>query len=203
MNDLFFKLDVNDQRPLDTRKSIEDDYSNTDNNAAEEYNSMKDDIYDVKGFRKEQWHNYPRQLDRLHKYLYENFNHDKRNLEPDDPSQYSDSERSPDNSNDKATNEIILDDNFDSNKPEDGADKAAAIMNPLIVLKIHLACLNKDLDFTRLPDRTPNFGDNELRQNDDDGNEYYNLNEENPRTNLVKVKREGSTRLEIADSARE
>lgn len=194
MNDLFFKIDMNNQRSLDTRELFQDDFSKPNDKAAEEYSSLKDDIYDVKGFRKEQWHNYPRQLDRLNKYFYEHFNPYKRNFEPDDPGEYSDMERNPEGLSD-ISNEIHLEDSFD--KPVYEADKAAAIMNPLIVLKIHLACLNKDVDFNRLSDRTSDLESNELRHND---NEDYNLSEENPRTNLVKVKREGKTRMEIADS---
>ncbi|XP_004928574.1 uncharacterized protein LOC101745341 [Bombyx mori] len=41
----------------------------------------KKENYNDEGFRQEQWHNYPRQLDRLHKYLYEHYNVDKRSLD--------------------------------------------------------------------------------------------------------------------------
>lgn len=200
LNDLFFKIDIDNQKPVDAHKLFQDDYLNTDNTADEEYNTPKDDIYDVKGFRKEQWHNYPRQLDRLNKYLYDNFNSDKRNLEPDDPGEYSDTEGSPESPNDITSNEIQLDDSYDSHPPVDEADKAAAIMNPLIVLKIHLACLNKDAEFIRFPDRTSEG--NLLRQNE---NQDYasKLSDDNPKSILVKVKREGKTRLGIADLTRE
>ncbi|KOB79383.1 Uncharacterized protein OBRU01_00483 [Operophtera brumata] len=198
MSDLLFKIDIENQKPLDTHKLYQEEYLNTDNNAAEEYNAVKDDNYDVKGFRKEQWHNYPRQLDRLNKYLYEHFNSDKRNLDPDDPGEYSDMEQIPESPNDFSSNEIHLYDSSDSQKPINDADKAAAIMNPLIVLKIHLDYLNKDVDFGGFSDKTLGLEDSKLIRNE---NEDYNINDENPRLNLVKVKREGTTRLEIADTA--
>lgn len=198
INDLFFKIDIDNQRQVDAHKN---DYLNPDDDAAEEYNAPKD-IYDVKGFRKEQWHNYPRQLDRLNKYLYEHFNSDKRNLEPDDPGDYSDTEKSPESPYDITSNEIQLDDSYDSQKLVDEANKAAAIMNPLIVLKIHLACLNKDVEFAGYPDRTADLEGNQLRQNE---NEDFtsNIGDINPKSSQVKVKREGNTRLTTADSARE
>lgn len=201
MSDLIFKMDIANRKPLDIHKLYQEESFNTDNNAAEEYNTMKDDgdNYDVKGFRKEQWHNYPRQLDRLNKYLYEHFNSDKRNLDPDDPGEYSDMEETAESPNDLSSNEINSDDSSDSQKPINEADKAAAIMNPLIVLKIHLDYLNKDVDFGEFSDRTSGLEDNKLIWNENDD---YNLNGENPKLNLVKVKREGTTRLEIPDSAR-
>ncbi|KAJ8734165.1 hypothetical protein PYW07_014716 [Mythimna separata] len=172
-------------------------YTDADNNQNDDIFNIisKDDNYNGEGFRKEQWHNYPRQLDRLHQ-LYEH-NTDKRNFDPDPNKEYTE-EVLPDNQdiNDKA-NEVYL----DSNPGTDNVyDAVMAATNPLLILKMRLATLNKDIDNANA--RYANLinsglGSNNLRE--DEKNEFRN---ENPEMSAMKVKREGvaSTQNELTEN---
>lgn len=101
-----------------------------------------DDYYDGEGFRKKQWHNYPRQLDRLQKFLFTSHKTDKRTPETDelDNSEGNDLTASSDRIDDDiSTNEYFL----HSDGRHNVYDAVVAATNPLFILKIHLACLNK------------------------------------------------------------
>ncbi|KAJ2946536.1 hypothetical protein O0L34_g12591 [Tuta absoluta] len=151
------------------------------------------DNYDAEGFRKKQWHNYPRQLDRLHEYLTHYHNGDiKRNSDLDDPGieNYDSTESKEILPGDSSTNEYLLDnDNF--------YDSIVAATNPLLVLKVHLACLNNRLN------KRPNVEleafltqfNNEKNTNGVEENLF--TNEINP---VTKVKREGITSQETENS---
>lgn len=140
-------------------------YINTDNNNVfKTLNgaiSKDNENYNGKGFRKEQWHNYPRQLDRLQKFLYER---DKRDDEkeinfeygPEPTADYNVNEIYPEyrdsDSNEIGTNEILLPSNDDDTR--DIYDTVVTSSNPLLILKIRLACLSNTLDTKLLKDRT-------------------------------------------------
>ncbi|XP_072935941.1 uncharacterized protein [Epargyreus clarus] len=101
----------------------------------------KKDKYDDEGFRKEQWHNYPRQLDRLQKYLYRHHQFDTvLNPEPDEPDDISK------NIYEIATNEM----NRPSNKNGHDILDTVVAASPLLILKIRLAYLKNDLQSTDL-----------------------------------------------------
>ncbi|XP_030035126.2 uncharacterized protein LOC115451071 isoform X2 [Manduca sexta] len=170
-----------------------------DNNQAEYYNAIiKNDKYNGKGFRKEQWHNYPRQLDRLHNYFYEPYNVDKRNLDPDDPDDNNEQNIQYRNIND-ITNEFRVDSDDDSHNIYDAF---VATTNPLLIFKIRLACLSNNIANTDtnqyLNDYPLTLEDvaNELKEENEnyekDNEEMKNLNEENPMFDVVKVKRKTS-----------
>lgn len=119
---------------------------NKNNNRAEEIvNDIMndDDYYDGDGFRKKQWHNYPRQLDRLQKFLFASHKPDKRTPETDDLDnrEGKDSTASSDINDDISTNEYFL----HSDGRHNIYDAVLAATNPLLILKIHLACLNKGI----------------------------------------------------------
>lgn len=119
---------------------------NKNHNRAEEIiNDIvdNDDNYDGEGFRKEQWHNYPRQLDRLQKFLFATHKTGKRTPETDDLDnpEGTDSMVSSDKNDDTSTNEYFL----DSDGRHNIYDAVVAATNPLLILKIHLACLNKGI----------------------------------------------------------
>ncbi|KAI5642479.1 hypothetical protein NE865_05506 [Phthorimaea operculella] len=145
------------------------------------------DNYDVEGFRKEQWHNYPRQLDRLHEYLthYHNGNM-KRNSDLDDPGiDYDPTESKEILPGDSSTNEYLLDSN------DNVYDTIVDATNPLLVLKVHLACLSN-----RLKNKRQNVELEEFRTQFNNEKETNGV-EENLFTNEInpaaKVKREGIT----------
>lgn len=102
-----------------------------------------DDYYDGEGFRKKQWHNYPRQLDRLQKFLFTWHKTDKRIPETDDLDnpEGDDSTASSDRIDDISTNEYFL----HSDGRQNIYDAVVAATNPLLILKIHLACLDKGI----------------------------------------------------------
>lgn len=186
LNDIFYTVSIatspNDrehklQLPLqfvDVDNKVEDD-SNASNNK-EKYNG--------EGFRKEQWHNYPRQLDRLHKYLYEHHNADKRNPDPDDPNASIDYTEDPllENADDGKVNEVRVDAN---DEPGNGYDTVVAVTNPFLIFKIRLACLsnkmkNDNIDkYSELMASEPEY----VPGNRDD-------EKINPQTSVSKVKRE-------------
>ncbi|KAJ8734659.1 hypothetical protein PYW08_013909 [Mythimna loreyi] len=194
--DEIYKLYVaHDDKPGSNKLQLK--YADADNNQNDDIFNIisKDDNYNGEGFRKEQWHNYPRQLDRLHQ-LYEH-NTDKRNFDPDPNKEYTE-EVAPDNQevNDKP-NEIYL----DSNTATDNVyDAVMAATNPLLILKMRLASLNKDIDnanaqYANLINLR--LGSNNLRE--DEKNEFRN---ENPEVNVMKVKREGvaSTQTDLSEN---
>lgn len=162
-------------------------YGDSDNNRNDDIFSIinNNDNYNGEGFRKEQWHNYPRQLDRLHQF----YEHDteKRIFEPDPNSERYTEEVAPDNQDtNDITNEFHLNSNTDTNNICD----AAAATNPLLILKIRLACLNKDIDNANAQYANlmiSGIESNNLRE--DEKNEQFK--NENPEVNFIKVKREG------------
>lgn len=171
-------------------------YADTDNKQnVDIFNIIsKDDNYNGEGFRKEQWHNYPRQLDRLHQ-LYEQ-NTDKRNFDPDPNKEYTE-EVAPENQdvNDR-TNEIYLDSNPGMNNVYDAV---IAATNPLLILKMRLASLNKDIDNANA--QYANLINSGLESNNLREDEKYEFRNENPEVNVIKVKREGvpNTQSELTD----
>ncbi|XP_075987020.1 uncharacterized protein LOC142983814 [Anticarsia gemmatalis] len=162
-------------------------YADPDNNRDDDILSIfnKNDNYNGEGFRKEQWHNYPRQLDRLHQ-SYEQ-NNEKRNFEPDPSKErYPDEVAPDDNDINDVTNEFHEDANTGTNNVYDAVISA----NPLLILKIRLACLNKDFEnananYANL--LTSELDSNNLRE-DEKNDRFRN---DNPAVNVIKVKREG------------
>ncbi|CAH2100148.1 unnamed protein product [Euphydryas editha] len=127
--------------------------------------------YDDDGFRKEQWHNYPRQLDRLNKNLL--LNKQLQNIiDMDDLGKLKISDDT------RNFNHYLSDDaygNFDTD----------IIAEPLLILKIKLAYLTKnmkndDTDMIPLESMTDN-DDNKIREKD--------ALLENDEKSVVKVKR--------------
>lgn len=190
LNDIFYTVSIaassNDRNKLqfplpyvDDNNKIEDDPNASNNN--EKYNG--------EGFRKEQWHNYPRQLDRLHKYLYEHHNADKRNPDPDDPNisnDYTD-DTALEYTNDLKANELRINTNDDT---RNGYDTVVAVTNPLLIFKIRLACLSNEIKNSEL-DKNSDLMVSEpeyVPGNRDD--EKYLENAINPQLSVTKVKRE-------------
>lgn len=121
-------------------------YINGDNNKIrkESLNDIvieKDINYNGKGFRKEQWHNYPRQLDRLQNFLYEHHKPDygdKNGIsEKESRIKHEIPSHNRDVRNDIKGIEIPT---VDLNK--DDLDTTGVRINPLFILKIQLARLN-------------------------------------------------------------
>ncbi|XP_013183305.1 uncharacterized protein LOC106129324 [Amyelois transitella] len=207
-NDLFYKISIgtslNNPIPK-VQKLPKIKFDDFDNNRGEaEFNSLsKDQSYNGEGYRKKQWHNYPRQLDRLHNYFYGRHRAHKRNPDPDDPDKGS-YEIVPEThrSNDITTNEYIV-------YSDDGAqsiyDTVIANTNPFLILKIRLACLSNKLKNTGETKQTGlALPDYNLNENDD----KLLTNEINPSMDAVKVKREdisglqGSMEVERIDGKR-
>ncbi|XP_059047499.1 uncharacterized protein LOC131842944 [Achroia grisella] len=207
LNEIFYNQPMrimDKEKYLKVRKLPLLKYSQWDNN--EDHTDLniikKDDSYNGEGYRKEQWHNYPRQLDRLHKYLLNNV--DKRNSNSDDTADYI-SEIDPktlDRSNDLTTNEFLVYNNNDDSP--NIYDTAVATTNPFLILKIRLACLNNKLENT---DFTRDIGTilSEAPQSIDKKEEEKILtNDLNPSIDAVKVKRENlneSREKELTDNA--
>ncbi|KAL0850349.1 hypothetical protein ABMA28_012179 [Loxostege sticticalis] len=149
LNDIFYTVSIatsQNNKQNKVQKVPQLQYVDIGNNPIEDDPNIsnKRDKYNGEGFRKEQWHNYPRQLDRLHKYLYEHHNSDKRNPDPDDPNVTDDYIDGTilENTNDVKTNEIQTNSNDDM---RNGYDTVVAVTNPFLIFKIRLACLNSEV----------------------------------------------------------
>lgn len=170
---IFYKVFI--ETPKDNTRKISQisRYMDGDNQDAKK---LDNEDNDDEGFRKEQWHNYPRQLDRLNRRLdddkeLEKVLLDTENLEArDDISQY-------------------MNDNL-------GSYDASAIDGPLLVLKIRLAYLNdniNDADANKfeysdlVPVKTAHTIDN-VREED--------VLKANDIESFIKVKRKGNPRIE-------
>ncbi|CAB3236988.1 unnamed protein product [Arctia plantaginis] len=168
-----------------TMSKLQLTFADPDNNGEDILSIFnKNDNYNGEGFRKEQWHNYPRQLDRLHQT--KEYNNEKRNFEPD-PSkeQYTEEIAPGDHNVNDITNEYHLDTNTDTND----VYEAVIAANPLLILKIRLACLNKDVENANT--HYANLLSSELEFNnmkDDELNAH--IRNDNPAMNVIKVKRE-------------
>lgn len=173
---------------------------NKNNNRPEEstndvMNVNDDDYYDGEGFRKKQWHNYPRQLDRLQKFLFASHKTDKRTPETDDLDnpEGNDSTASSDRIDDISTNEYFL----HSDGRHNIYDAVVAATNPLLILKIHLACLNKGIKHS-LPT------ENELFQVEPKTISENKIEDEKLFSNKIylgsKVKRENDVTLAVDNS---
>ncbi|XP_049886930.1 uncharacterized protein LOC126381493 [Pectinophora gossypiella] len=170
-------------------------YKNTNNNRAKEsLNAVvnEEDNYDGEGFRKEQWHNYPRQLDRLHEYLLDYRDGDmKRSIDTDDlgMEEYDATESKEKSSSNIATNEYLLDNNEDKHNTYDAV---IAATNPFLILKVHLTCLSNRLK--KMPETNPEeLFQTDLKKKTNDVEGRLFTNEINP---AAKVKREGVTAQE-------
>lgn len=170
-----------------TRDKLQFMFTDPDNNRDTDIINIfnKNDNYNGEGFRKEQWHNYPRQLDRLHQ-MYEQ-SEEKRNYEADLTKEQYSEEIAPDkNDINDVTNEFPLLSNTETNNIYDIVMAA----NPLLTLKIRLACLTDNVDHTN--NYCFNLITSELKssyQSKDDKNEHE-LKDKNPILNVMKVKRE-------------
>lgn len=104
---------------------------------------VREDNYDGEGFRKEQWHNYPRQLDRLHKYLFEHQNANNHIPETGDNDDVNVYDESGDEIKkiDNESNEYVL----NSNENVQDMYGAHVAVDPLVILKIHLAYLSNQM----------------------------------------------------------
>lgn len=173
---------------------------NKNNNQAEEItNDMvdNDDNYDSEGFRKEQWHNYPRQLDRLQKFLFASHKPDKRTPETDDLDnpEGDDSTVSSNQIDDVSTNEYFL----HSEGKHNIYDAVVAATNPFLILKIHLACLNKGVKHSLNKDNELIQVEPKIVSENNIDDERLFSNEINP---VAKVKREDDW-LSAADNSGE
>ncbi|KPI95545.1 putative maleylacetoacetate isomerase 1 [Papilio xuthus] len=179
-NDIFHSKRTS-QDYLAPIKEINTMYPDTSNQDVKDINdnTNKEQNYDDEGFRKEQWHNYPRQLDRLHT-RYKEIGVDNLKSEKDDA-------ESMNNFDDLTTDEIIFD-NGDGNR--NIYDTIIAATNPFLILKVQLSYLRDDKN-----DKNEDFNDPPLiSENNEEKNERnYNkalsiLSDRD--TNVVKVKRE-------------
>lgn len=167
-----------------TMSKLKATFADPDNNGDDILSIFnKNDNYNGEGFRKEQWHNYPRQLDRLHQ-IKEN-NNDKKNFDPDPNKEQYDEEIVPDDPNmNDITNEYHLDTNTDTNN----VYEAVIAANPLLILKIRLANLNKDEDANTNYANLLNSGLESNNLKDDELTADFS--NDNPAMNVIKVKRE-------------
>ncbi|CAG9783144.1 unnamed protein product [Diatraea saccharalis] len=190
LNDIFYTISI--ATPLDKKQQNELQYMDINNNTPddESYIFNREGAYNGEGFRKEQWHNYPRQLDRLHEYLYEHHNTDKRNPDPGGPYDYNDDTAQINLDNELKTNEFHL-----STKDENGYETAA--ISPFLIFKIHLACLNNKLKNTNA-NSAPHFSLSEPEYIPNDKKEMYE-NDKNPEVSVTKVKREEESGLQNVD----
>ncbi|RVE43513.1 hypothetical protein evm_011847 [Chilo suppressalis] len=180
LNDIFYTISIT--TPQNNRQIKELQYVDIDNNnkPEDESNIMnREDVYNGEGFRKEQWHNYPRQLDRLHEYL----NTNKRTPDPDDPYDDNDGTPEPNQNNEVNTNEFHL-----TTKDENGYESVIAATNPFLIFKIHLACLNDKLKNTNINSAT-DYMSSEPEYIPNDKKEIYE-SVINPEVSVTKVKRE-------------
>ncbi|XP_028156402.1 uncharacterized protein LOC114349985 [Ostrinia furnacalis] len=192
LNDIFYTVSIaTSQNGKQNKVQKLPQLQYVDNNQMndEPIKSNKKDKYNGEGYRKEQWHNYPRQLDRLHKYLYEHHNADKRNPDPDDPNATEDYADGPvqENSNEVKANELQTISNDDL---KNEYDAVVAVANPFLIFKIRLACLNSNLKdnnvnkYSEIAASDPEY----IPGNRDEEN--YIENEINPQNSVTKVKRE-------------
>ncbi|KAJ0181053.1 hypothetical protein K1T71_003138 [Dendrolimus kikuchii] len=207
LKDKYLKTPHTDEDDIQTRiKRLQFDYIDTDSNPTDDLYSImdKNNNYNGEGFRQEQWHNYPRQLDRLNNYLEDHQNADKRNLDPDDLSKedYPEDTISDNKFRDKSNmiaNEFQIDINPDT---RNFYDAVVAATNPLLILKIRLAYLSSNLvsadakQYQDLISRVKSNNEN-LRAKEENVFE----NGINPTLNMNKVKREGVNTAEDNDVA--
>ncbi|XP_014369576.2 uncharacterized protein LOC106719693 [Papilio machaon] len=142
----------------------------------------KEQNYDDEGFRKEQWHNYPRQLDRLHSTRYKEVEADKLKSEKDDAQTING------DIDDLTTDEIIFD-TGDGNR--NIYDTIIAATNPFLILKVQLSYLRDDNKKENNEDfNLPQFlSDYNEERKETDYNKALSVVPE-PVANVVKVKRE-------------
>lgn len=190
--DQIYKMYVAQQLKPESINDLQPKYADVDNNQDDDiFNILnKDDNYNGEGFRKEQWHNYPRQLDRLHNFYGRDT--DKRNFDPDPNKEQYTEEVAPDR-----TNEIYIDSKPATNNVYDAV---VAAPNPLLILEMRLACLNKDIGNANAQYANLIDGGLETNVREDDKNEFRN---ENPEVSVIKVKREGVTSSQSNESTGE
>lgn len=157
-------------------------YLDNDNNPERNiYNGLtaNEDNFDDEGFRKEQWHNYPRQLDRLHKnsFIYKEL---EKILHANDLEQTQHKNKVGDDVYQYTSDDILGD--FDSD----------AIAGPLLILKIRLAYLTNNLnnhDSNRYIYTDSEPMDLSKESNDITREKYEML--DNDDKSILKVKRKG------------
>ncbi|CAK1599586.1 unnamed protein product [Parnassius mnemosyne] len=179
-SDIFFNNGASRDNyiPLPSIKEmIEEMYAGKDNNQnikENEESINKEENYDDKGYRKEQWHNYPRQLDRLQNYQY------KRNKFDEAPkAENNDADTINSNTDDFAANELSLDSTDGSRNVY---DDIVAATNPFLVLKVQLSFLRNDM-------------------NRNDLNEYSNLLSLLSETNQKSKEKENKSFLKVFEPA--
>ncbi|GBP41721.1 hypothetical protein EVAR_33712_1 [Eumeta japonica] len=146
------------------------DNLNTDNNLPE-IDILRDDFidkednYNGEGFRQEQWHNYPRQLDRLQEFPYERhklrIGIDNTNRDNDSENEYNFIAQDEQN----APNEIFTDTDMDLYSVY---GKVMMPIDPFFVLKIKLSSLSQSL-----ADESNTRARADREANPDNGNEGF------------------------------
>ncbi|XP_068629065.1 uncharacterized protein [Battus philenor] len=120
----------------------------------------KEENYDDEGYRKEQWHNYPRQLDRLQKlhYKHDNFIETPKSDDDDPIKSHID---------DFISNEFRLngDEIYDSD----------ADIDPFLILKVQLAYLRDDLTNHDLNEHQISSSPESDVQNEEDNKSISNI----------------------------
>ncbi|XP_045761302.1 uncharacterized protein LOC123864723 [Maniola jurtina] len=183
---IFYKVFIETPKanPLKKSQLLRSNYMDNDNQDAKILNGKIDnEDNDDEGFRKEQWHNYPRQLDRLNRNFNAQKEFDKILLDTKDLENLKRIEDSHDN-----LNQFMHDD-----AESIGTD---TIDGPLLILKIRLAYLNNNIndvdsnnylysDLVPLESNTDITKDNVREEN------VFN---ENDIESLVKVKRKMKSR---------
>ncbi|CAH2244542.1 jg8073 [Pararge aegeria aegeria] len=185
---IFYKVFIETPKDNTLKKSqiSRSNYMENDSQDAKILNGKIDnEDNDDEGYRKEQWHNYPRQLDRLNRDFNVLKEFDKILLDKKDLEKLK---RNDDTEND--INQYVNDDvgSFDTD-----------INGPLLILKIRLAYLNDDIneadtnkftysDLIPLESKTDNAKDN-VREEEN----VFNANDLD---SLIKVKRKGKPRIQ-------
>lgn len=135
---IFYKVFIGTSKDNTPKKSQISRFKHleSDNNPERNiYNGLisNEDNFDDEGFRKEQWHNYPRQLDRLHKnsFIYKEL---EKIIDANDSEQGEHKNNMGNDAYQYMSDDILS--NFDSD----------VTAGPLLILKIRLAYLNNNLN---------------------------------------------------------
>lgn len=178
----------------DDNLSMNNDNYNLDEGDLNE-NYVKEDNYDDKRYRKEQWHNYPRQLDRL-----QNSKHTRDETDEVAIPKPSFSKPIDGHFDDYSTNEFRVE---STDGDRNVYENVVAATNPFLVLKVQLMYLRDDADGED-SNQYPNLyllqSETDQSKNVQDNNNY--MKDIESKSNLVKVKREEPTNdddNEIAD----
>ncbi|CAH2068368.1 unnamed protein product, partial [Iphiclides podalirius] len=163
------------------------DYDNSGDEKDFSDKNNKVENYDDDGYRKEQWHNYPRQLDHLHRQDTRDESNEaaiaeRSEIEPIDR-QFDDFTR----------NEFRLRSAYDDHNVY---ENVVAATDPFLVLRVQLTYLRDDVnrnDFNQYPNSFSSKSENDPRRNMEDNNLF--LEDIESTAHLVKVKREDPTKI--------